>query len=145
MSFTWWVEIPRDVFGVDTTVGIVSVTALVGAFVGGGAGYLIDKSHKAAEARQLLQASPEWANRYVTDKGPTFRIDTLDQDLRKVGIRLTSMSTPQPNPRWSLCASGNGPKTRPGVKKTCWCPASGPSSQNVEFCSIIGQIFPLIR
>ena len=45
----------------------------------------------------------------------------------------------------SFAFNENGPTTTPGVKKTCLFPLNGPSIQNVEFCSSMGQSFPLIR
>jgi hypothetical protein len=39
----------------------------------------------------------------------------------------------------------NEPRTSPGVRKTCVFPSKAPPDQNVEFCSSMGQIFPLIR
>lgn len=94
----WTVESIRDVLGFESTAGIVLVMTVVGAMLGGGAGFFFDKRYRKAEEQRLLETSPKYENRYNVDTGPVFRIDTLDVDLRKVGIRFDGMSPPQAQP-----------------------------------------------
>ena|SRR5262249_9808535 len=99
MNFEWLVQIVRDVFRVETTAGVVIWMAIVGAIVGASAGYAIETGRKAAEVRRLLESAPEFLSRYVVTQGSVaFRIDTLDQDLKRIGIRVDGMSSPQAAP-----------------------------------------------
>src|SRR5438552_17714960 len=56
----------------------------------------------------------------------------------------TAICTPAPIVRWSRSASGKLPSTSPGVRNASFFPSKVPPDQKVEFCSSIGQIFPLI-
>jgi hypothetical protein len=59
----------------------------------------LDKGIRNVEAQRLLELTPEYQKRYVVRQGDQgFRIDTLDQDLRVVGIRFVSISSPQVRP-----------------------------------------------
>jgi hypothetical protein len=65
---------------------------------GGTVGYIVDKAYRKAEERRLLALVPN-SDPYVIRVGSSsFRLDTLDQDLRRVGIRFVSMSSPQLKP-----------------------------------------------
>src|ERR1700680_2053401 len=57
---------------------------------------------------------------------------------------VAAIWTPAPKPKWSRFASGKVPSTSPGVRNTSFLPSNVPPDQKVEFCSTIGQIFPLI-
>lgn len=99
-----WVQRIHSAFNVQSTAGfawlMASLFALLFGAVGGLIGFVVDKSHRRNEERRLLEQQPGWVDPYVIREGrtPSFRIDTLDQDLRKVGVRFTSLSTPQLKP-----------------------------------------------
>jgi hypothetical protein len=97
-----WVRAIHDAFNVDSTWAFSLLIALVfgGIFglSGGTVGYVVDKAYRKAEERRLLELQPH-ADPYVVRQGtPAFRIDSLDQDLRKVGIRFDGISSPQLKP-----------------------------------------------
>src|SRR5216684_3606643 len=57
---------------------------------------------------------------------------------------VAAICIPAPKPKWSRFASGKVPSTNPGVRNTSFLPSNVLPDQKVEFCSTIGQIFPLI-
>lgn len=98
-----WVRAIHDAFNVESTWAFALLTATLFAGVagvaGGAVGFVVDRAYKKAEERRLLELEPGYVDPYVVRQGTAdFRVDTLDQDLRKVGIRFTSMSSPQLKP-----------------------------------------------
>lgn len=97
-----WVRLLHEAFNVESPLQFALVVALLfGTVFGVGAGsiaFFIDKGYRRAEERRLLELQPHDDPYDVSVGGGPFRLDTLDQDLRKVGIRFTSISAPQLKP-----------------------------------------------
>jgi hypothetical protein len=96
-----WVRLLHEAFNFESPWQFaLFVAALFGLTVGVGAGafgFFVDKGFRRAEEKRLLELRPH-DDPYDVSKGPSFRIDTLDQDLRKVGLWFTSLSSPQLKP-----------------------------------------------
>jgi hypothetical protein len=98
-----WVRAIHDAFNVESTWAFSLLVgmgfALFFGLGGGTVGFIVDKAYRKSEERRLLEMRPGYVDPYVIREGTAdFRLDTLDQDLRKVGVRFTSMSSPQLRP-----------------------------------------------
>jgi hypothetical protein len=98
-----WARAIHDAFNVESTWAFALIVGGLFAFVAGigagAVGYVVDKAYRKAEERRLVESTPEYQQRYVVRQGSSdFRLDTLDQDLRVVGIQFVSMSSPQTKP-----------------------------------------------
>ena len=79
------------------------MSTVIGAVLTGGLAYAVDKTHKVAEARRLIQTSPADLDRDIVAQGSTdFRLDTLDTDLRILGLRSLVLDFLHIRPRGEL-------------------------------------------